>query len=138
MKNTIRNVFWRDVVNSVYSVYSNANIKNIEHLLSTPLWYNSNMINDKIQSWVDKGITTVGDLLDNNGHVVSLDHIHNTIQLNCNFLLYNRLIKRTHLLLGNSQILDHNTVRPRLPYILYVIESCTKGNKNPYFNSMMR
>ena len=66
-KNTIRNVFWRDVISSVYSVYSNANIKNLEHLLTTPIWYNSKMISEKLQTWVDKGIMTVGDLLDNDG-----------------------------------------------------------------------
>ena len=27
-------------------------------------------------------------------------------------------------------------MRPRLPYILHIIESCSKGNKNIYFNSL--
>ena len=135
-KNTIRNVFWRDVISSVYSVYSNANIKNLEHLLTTPIWYNSKMISEKLQTWVDKGIMTVGDLLDNDGLIVSLDYINNNLQLNCNFLFYDRLKKKIKLLLGNSQILEHNNLRPRLPYILYIVESCTKGNKNIYFNSL--
>ena len=136
MKNTIRNTFWRDVVNSIYSIFSNANVKCIEHLLSTPIWYNSKMISEKIQSWVDKGITTIGDLLDNNGEILSLDHIHNIMSLNCNFLLYNRIRKKIQLLIGNSQIFENNIIRPRLPYILYIIEACTKGNKNTYFNSL--
>ena len=127
-KNTIRNTF--------YFIYSNANIKSIEHLLSTPIWYNSKMISEKIQSWVDKGITSIGDLLDDNGEILSIDHIHNIMHLNCNFLLYNRIRKKIQLLIGNSQILESNNIRPRLPYILYIIEACTQGNKNTYFNSL--
>ena len=134
-KNTIRNTFWRDVVNSIYNIYSNASIKGVEHLLSTPIWYNSTSISEKIQSWVDKVITTIGDLLDDNGEIVSIDHIQSIMHLNCNFLLFNRIRKKIQLIIGNSQIVESNNLTRRLPYILYIIDASTKGNKNTYFNS---
>ena len=37
--------------------------------------------------------------------------------------------------MGNNQILSNNNIRPRLPFILYIIEAGGKGNKNTYFNS---
>ena len=38
-KQTIGNKFWNDVVQSVYSVYTNATVRSLEHLLAMPLWY---------------------------------------------------------------------------------------------------
>ena len=37
----IGNMFWNDVVQSVYSVYKNATVRSLEHLLAMPLWYNT-------------------------------------------------------------------------------------------------
>ena len=96
-KNTIRNEFWKDVVNSIYQLYINAKVKNQEHLLTTPIWYNSYMIAEKMQSWFDKGIRTIGDLLDGDGLFISLKYIHDIWELNCNFLFYNRLKKKQNI-----------------------------------------
>ena len=87
----IKNVFWRDVVQSVKSVTINAPIISIEHLLAMPLWYNSKIAEEKISSWVDKGITTISDIIDTNGDLFTLEHIQNIMLLRCDFLLYNRL-----------------------------------------------
>ena len=37
--------------------------------------------------------------------------------------------------IGNNHISIHDNVRPRLSFILYIIETGSKGNKNTYFNS---
>ena len=133
-KNNILNEFLKNVVQSVYYVYRNAKIGSLEQVLSIPLWYNSQITDGKIQGWINKGIHTVGDLLDIEGHMLSLNHIENTLQLNCDFPLYNRLRYRIYKILGNNQISIQGNIRPRLPYILYVIESGVKGNKNTYFS----
>ena len=133
-KSNIRNLFWKNVIQSVYYVYTNARIGSLEQVLSIPLWYNSQMISGKIQGWIDKGIQTVGDLIDTEGHIVSLDYMKNTLQLGCDFLLYNRLKYRLDKNLGNNQISIQNNIHPRLPYMLYIFESVVKGNKNIYFN----
>ena len=40
----IGNKFWNDVVQSIYSVYTNATVRSLEHLLAMPLWYNTKII----------------------------------------------------------------------------------------------
>ena len=86
-KQTIGNKFWNDVVQSVYSVYTNATVRSLEHLLAMPLWYNTKIISEKIQSWVDKGILTIGDIIDAEGHIFTIEYIKNNLQLHCDFLM---------------------------------------------------
>ena len=134
-KQTIGNKFWNDVVQSVFSVDTNATVRSLENLLAMPLWYNTKIISEKIQSWVDRGILTNGDIKYAEGHIFTIEYIKNDLQLNCDFLMYNRLKKRVQLILGNNQISQNDYIRPRLPFILYIIEAGGKGNKNTYFNS---
>ena len=134
-KQTIGNKFWNDVVQSVYSVYTNVTVRSLEHLRAMPLRYNTKIISKKIQSWVDKGILTIGDIIDAEGHIFTIEYIKNNFQLNCDFLKYNRLRKRIKLIFGNNQISQNDNIRPRLPFTLYIIEAGGKGNKNTYFNS---
>ena len=68
-------------------------------------------------------------------HIFTIEYIKNNLQLNCDFLMYNRLKIRIQLILGNNQISQNDNIRPRLPFILYIIEAGGKGNKNTYFNS---
>ena len=37
--------------------------------------------------------------------------------------------------MGNNQISSHDNIRPRFPFILYIIEAGVKCNRNTYFNS---
>ena len=43
-KQTIGNKFWNDVVQSVYSVDTNATVRSLENLLAMPLWYSTQII----------------------------------------------------------------------------------------------
>ena len=90
-KQAIGNKFWKDVVQCVYSVCTNATVRSLEHLFAMPLWYNTKIISEKIQSWVDKGILTIGDIIDAEGHIFTIEYIKNNLQLNCEFLMYNIL-----------------------------------------------
>ena len=118
---------------SVYYVYTNSTIRSLEHVLAMPIWYSTKIITVKMQSWVDKGIQTIGDMLDTEGHIYSLEYFKNILHLTCDFLTYNRL-KKIQITIGNNQISPQDNLRPRLPFILYNIEIGTKGNKNTYFN----
>ena len=73
-KQTIGNKFWNDVVQSVYSVYTNATVRSLEHLLAMPLWYDTKIISEKMQSWVDKGILTIGYMIDAEGHIFTIEY----------------------------------------------------------------
>ena len=134
-KQTIPNQFWRDVVTSIYYVYVNSSISNLEQVFSIPIWYNTKVVTEKLQRWVDKGIMNIGDLLDTDGKIFTLEHLRNNLQLNCDFLMYNRLRIRIQTLIGNNIIQPHDNMRPRLPFILYMIEVGNKGNKNIYFKT---
>ena len=132
-KQTIRNIFRRDVVYFVHYVYTNSMIKSLEHVLSKPIWFNTYILIDKMQGWVDKGIQTIGDMFNDEGHIYSLEHLKNVLHLKCDFLLFNRLKKRIQANIGTNQILADDSVRPRLPYILYNIEIVpreTNGQRN--------
>ena len=65
----------------------------------------------------------------------SIEYMQNNLQLKCYFLYHNRLIKRIQLIMSNNHISIQDNIRPRLPFILYIIEAGLKGNKNTYFNS---
>ena len=84
---------------------------------------------------MDKGILTIGDMIDAEGHINPIEYIKNNLEMNCDFLMYNRLKIRIQLILGNNQISQDDNIRPRLPFILYIIEAGGKVNKNTYFNS---
>ena len=58
-------------------MYTNATVRSLEHLLAMPLWYNTKIISEKIQSWVDKGILTIGDIIDAEGHIFTIEYIKN-------------------------------------------------------------
>ena len=130
----IPNVFWKNVVQSIHHINMHSKIRGLEHLLSMPLWYSTKLINEKYQSWVDKGILTVGDMIDVNGEILKIEYIRGDLGLRCDFLLYNRLKLRIQQTIGNKQILPEDNIRPRLPFILYISEVSDKGSKNVYFN----
>ena len=133
-KTCIPNIFWKNVIQSFQYLYMHSNIRGLEHLLSMPLWYNSKIISEKHQGWVDKGLLTVGDLLDDDGDMFTIEYIRGDLGLRCDFLLYNRLKIRIQQVVGNNRISTVDNIRPRLPFILYIAETSSKGNKNTYYN----
>ena len=74
-------------------------------------------------------------MIDPEGQLFTLEHIQTNLGLRCDFLFYNRLKIRIKGLIGNNQILSNDNIRPRLPFILHIIKSNSKGNKNTYFNA---
>ena len=52
--------------------------KGFESILAMPIWYNSNIIKEKFEPWVKKGIMTIGDVIDTNGNILSKHIIEQT------------------------------------------------------------
>ena len=50
-----------------------------------PIWYNTQIIEGKIQSWVDKGVQSIGNLIDAEGKMYSIEYIQNVLELNGTF-----------------------------------------------------
>ena len=60
------------------------------------IWYNSKMIHRKITTWVNKGITTIGNIIDENGDILSIANIQSNWNITCDFLLHLSLKKRSN------------------------------------------
>ena len=73
-KQTIANKFWNDVVQSVYSVYTNATVRSLEHLLAMPLWYNTKIISEKIKLGGQRYFD-YWRYMDAEGHIFTIEYI---------------------------------------------------------------
>ena len=91
------------------------------------------MIPDKITTWVINGITTLGDIVDENGEIQSMEYIQTKWNVKSDFLLHLRLKKKIQLLTC-QQNKAYVCIFPQLSHILHHIEIGNKGNKNIYFN----
>ena len=135
--NTVKNVFWRDTIKALILINMQQTFHGKESLLATPIWYNSQLIPEKRYTWVNKCITTIGDILDNQGNIWSIEEIFQKWKIKCDFLLHLSLKKRIQNLLLN-QNMENIHVSPQLPYVLHCLEIGNKGNKNVYYNSLKR
>ena len=57
-----------------------------------------------VQSWVDKGERSLGDLFDAEGQMYSIEYTQTILELKCDFLLYNKLKKKIQMIIGNNHI----------------------------------
>ena len=104
-------------------------------LLSTPLWFNTRVIPWRLPEWVKKGITTIGDILHENGEIYSIADFQLTWDIKCNFLLHMSLTNKIRLVLPQKDKFYSNP-HPKLSHILYDIEIGNKGNKDKYHNTL--
>ena len=133
---TVKNQFWNDSNKSLLILMEQQTYQGIEALLSTPLWYNSKMIPDKITTWVTKGITTLGDIVDENGEIQSMAYIQTKWNVKNDFLLHLRLKKIKVLISHRNK--SYVCISPQLSHILHLIEIGNKGNRNIYFNILRK
>ena len=96
--NTVNNQFWKDTVKSLLLLYNKYIFHGTEAVLATPLWYNSKIMPGKINSWSEKGISTIGDILGKDGELRSAENIKMTWKVRCDFLLHMRLKNKIKLI----------------------------------------
>ena len=82
---------------------------------------------------VEKGINTIGGLIDAEGEIFTNKDIRIRLELECIFLLYTCILKiiqksfhTKYVFLLENYIKQH----PHLPYVLHVLDIGTKGNNN--------
>ena len=134
---SIKNQFWKDTIKALLLLIERPNFIGLESILSTPIWYNSDLIKEKLDSWVFKGIMTIGDIVDNNGTILSKQAIEQTWNVKCNFLFYLRLTKQVQYMMSQYNIQGMCT-RPQVSHILYKIDMGSEDNKNVYSNIVGR
>ena len=132
---TVTNVFWRDTIKSLLLINKHGVFHGTESLLSTPIWYNSMVLSGINRHWVEKGLRTIYDLIDDKGVILSMKDMNSKWNIECNFLLYFKLKEKISNICQNQRNLFLNTA-PQMSHILYEVEVCNKGNKNIYYNSL--
>ena len=60
----VGNTFWADTPLALYTVYKCAKYYEKDSTLSIPLCYNQNVMEGKISNWSNKGLNTIGDLIE--------------------------------------------------------------------------
>ena len=86
-----RNTFWNEVLISWIKFSENIDIKNNNDILSSPIWFyplvSKNIL--YIPKWFQRGILTIGDIVNEQGHVLDQKEIEKKFNLSqINFLDY--------------------------------------------------
>ena len=79
----LNNPFWKDVLISWADFCKEVKPEDIKSVLRAPLWFNTNLRNGKnlyVHNWDNRGIKTIGDLLDNNGNFYTFDRLKRYIE----------------------------------------------------------
>ena len=129
----IPNIFWNDTVKALMRLTDQNVYHSKESLLTMPLWYNSKIIPWKNKFWINKGIVTIGDILDDNGNMLDRNQIQTRWNVICDFLLHSNLKRKINIICQQA-FPDRIKIFPQMSHILYDIEIGNKGNKNVYFN----
>ena len=90
------NVFWRDILSTYKSFIDMVKPKNMNEIMSTPLWCNKNI---KVggntvfyTTWSDNGIMCLSDLFSVNGQILSYEEFRLKYNFQTNFLEFYGLI----------------------------------------------
>ena len=93
----LRNPFWKDVLISLADFCREVKPEEIKSILSAPLWFNSHLRNGNnlyVKNWDNKGIKTIGDILDNNGNFYTFDTLKEIYGVRGTFLNYENILHK--------------------------------------------
>ena len=131
-----KNEFWNDVFLSWAKLSETNKISNNNDILTTPLWHNP-MISQNIlyyPRWYEKGIRTVGDIVNNHGSVMSQPEIQGMFNIQrINFLEYYRIkIVVDNFIKKHRNSASFNFVQPCILNTLSFVLSGAKPSKYFY------
>ena len=93
----LNNPFSKDVLISWADFCKEVKPEDIKSVLSAPLWFNTNLRNGKnlyVHNWDNRGIKTIGDLLDNNGNFYTFDRLKEIYRVRGTFLNYENILRK--------------------------------------------
>ena len=133
-----KNDFWKEVLTALSEIteYQCLNFKDNCMLMSTPLWYNETISNEVLflPKWFNKNIYNIGDLLHENGQVLSKEDISKKFSFtNINILDYYRI--RTILRIFITQNKKGDTFKnfqPSIPHHISVFFRTNFSSKDTY------
>ena len=98
----------------------------------TLLWYNPSLRIPWKHQWLKKGISIIGDILDEHNDFLSLEVFQERYEVRTNFLEYGGFILTIKLYLDNKEKTQHNLMRPTNCLISSILSKDSKGVSNLY------
>ena len=134
VNNTISNQFWNDVFKAAYGVLEHQVPLNSKEILTTPLWYNSKLLNDLFLSdWFRRGIFLISDILDSDGNIMSLEMLEHLYGIkHKNFLNYLSVKGKCSQFLKNNDFVNESLLRPNIPNHVRILYRSEKGTRDIY------
>jgi len=141
LKENVTNPFWKEILEHWYEFTTNTNYdygcsKSNKSWLSMPIWYNDKLSKEilYLPKWFKKGIFWIGDVIGNNGQVLSKEDISNKYNLmEINFLEYLRVRTSVNLYVKKVKFNnDYSFEQPIMPTNLKVLLKSKKGSKDIY------
>ena len=127
---TIKNNFWKDVLQAWVGLCENLSIETSEQLLSSPIWYNPRISSTTLYypKWFRHGIEAIGDVIDTNGILITEHKLKNKFNLPCiNFLEMTRLKLLIKKYIQKCNIILQDFRRPNIPREVEIVNSHTKS-----------
>ena len=131
----IKNIFWKDTLNCWVQMCKKLKPNNYNELYTLPLWYNPQISETPliIPDLYNRGINMIGDMLTNDGSIITKEDLLYKTGLNTiNPLHYLRLRLSIKSLLSNYLLLPQPIQRPTIPLYIKTIQKSSKGSKDFY------
>ena len=113
----------------------NPPIESNQDITDTPLWNNKRIFKSELclNKWLNKGIHYIGDLLNNNGSIISIEEIKIKFNLCVNFLEYYQDRLSVNKFISKFKKSDiFNYIMPVLPSHVKILFFSKKGSKKIY------
>ena len=133
--NNIKNKFWYDTLSSWVKLCSQLKPRNYQELCSNPIWYNPLVSDDPLflPYLYKKGINIIGDMLNNEGGIISKHDLSNKTGIpSINDLHYLRLKMSIKQLLQLYNYEPTHLQRPVAPLYYTLTKRNPKGSKDFY------
>ena len=131
LKKRSNNLFWKNTFDAWIKISNKQEIKNGTDLLTSPLWYNTEMSYQEmyLPTWYEKGIVTVADVINDLGTVMDLDTLKRVYGINTiNPLHYLRVQQNVKEFLKKYRFGQSNRVeRPFVPFYVKILYENKKG-----------
>ena len=132
----IKNIFWKEILMYWYNFCQNNFIKYNSQIMSTPIWCNPKISKNNLflSHWYKKGIIYIGDIVDNDGNILSQNSISTKFDFyNINFLEYFRVRSCLNEFIDKFKKDEYFSFHvPCIPNHLETLLRQRKGSRNVY------
>ncbi len=137
-ENVIKNKFWNDTLLAWKEMCQKIKISKLYQAYSSPLWLNPKISEEALYypTWYSKGISLVGDLINSDGSIMSIEDIKNNYNLDpinyLNYLSIRTLVRRYLRIHHFLNELNDQPPRPFISIHLQTIIQNRKGSRHIY------